>query len=95
MLQADLSGSSLAECLAAVLRVIDRRGIDSQHGTRAVRIRDYRFARTNIGSTQLWVGPHLCLSVPLADSSEGLVWNPGDWVREIDQIDQEVARETL
>jgi hypothetical protein len=83
--------SSLMACYEAVQRILGARGVDSQNGTRAWCQGNYRFLRNNVGSVQVWVNGHLDFSMPLTGSSEPRIWNPGDWVVGVDQLDREVA----
>lgn len=78
---------SFAECLEAVRLIIERLGVTDQNGTRAYTDGDLRFERTNTGDTEVKVGGKLAVSVPLVvSSSHQIIWQPGDWVRQVYEI---------
>jgi hypothetical protein len=65
---------------------------DQQKGNRAWTSGDLTFERTNTGHTELRLSGQLVLSLPLPGSNERVIWQPGDWVSEVDAIYRGIKR---
>ena len=91
MLKAEFSDEAATACLLAAERILQRNGVPSENGEVTYKRGDLIFCRTNGNEIEIRYREQVGLKVPPEGSRRPLVWLPGDWVHEVDEIDQQVA----
>jgi hypothetical protein len=94
MLRAEFSDEAATDCYEAALRILDHVGIDQDPGRssdfRAYREGDLEIARTNTGHVEVRYKDEVGLRVSPHGAGEQAIWRPGDWVHEVNRIDQRI-----
>ena len=91
MLKAELSDEAAWACYESARRIIDYYGVNAQDRGRTYERDDLVFACTSTGDTEITVKGHTVLRVSLPGTGgQKVVWVPGEWVEEVDRIDQSI-----